>query len=100
MLRGSQHIFVPGMQEWSPVTPESMAEVALGLRRRFFGADARPVLLLPRITLGLAFLRARFYFSLLPLFHVLRELFVSFTPVFRSRRSCPRRVHDQSFAEP
>ena len=88
------------MEPWPPVTPKSMAEVPLCLRRRLLGTNARPVLLLPRITLGLAFLRARFYFSLLPLFHVLRELFVRLAPVLGARRPRPRRVHDQSFAEP
>ena len=88
------------MEPWPPVTPKSMAKVALGLRRRFFGADARPVLPLPGITLGLAFFRPRRHFSLFPLLDVLGELLVGFTPVLRSRCPRPRRVHDQSFAEP
>ena len=88
------------MEPRPPVTPESMAEVALGLRRRLLGTNTRSVLLLPRITLGLAFLCPRFYFSLLPLLDVLGELFISFTPIFRSRRPRSRRIHDQAFAEP
>ena len=100
MLRGSQHIFVPGMQEWSPVAPKSMAEVALGLRRRFFGANSRPVLLLPRVALGLALLRARLDLRLLSLLDVLGKLFISFTPVLRARRPRPSGIYNQAFAEP
>ena len=88
------------MEPWPPVTPKSMAEVALRSSRRLFGTDSWPVLLLPRITLGLAFLRARLDLRLLALLDVLSKLLVSFTPVLRARRPRPRRVHDQAFAQP
>ena len=88
------------MEPWPPVTPKSMAEMTPSAGGRLLGANARPVLLLPGVTLGLALLSARFYFSLLPLLDVLGELFISFTPVLGARRPRPRRVHDQAFAEP
>ena len=88
------------MKPRPPVTPESMAEMALGLRRRLLGADAWPVLLLPGVTLGLAFLRTSLDLRLLPLLDVLRELLVRLSPVLGARRPWPRRVHDQAFPEP
>ena len=88
------------MEPWPPVAPKSMAKVALCLRSRFFGANARPVLPLPRVTLGLAFLGTRFYFSLFPLLDVLGKLFISFTPVLRARRPRPSGIYNQAFAEP
>ena len=88
------------MQPRPTVGAEAVAEVALGLRRRLLGTDSWPVLLLPRITLGLAFLRAGGNFSLLALLDVLGELFISFTPVFRSRRPRTSGIYNQAFAEP
>ena len=88
------------MEPRPPVAPKSMAKVALGLRRRLLGANARPVLLLPGVTLGLAFLRARFYFSLLPLLDVLSKLLVGLAPVLGARRPRSSGIHNQAFAEP
>ena len=88
------------MEPWSPVGTEAVAEVPLGLRCRFFGANSWSVLLLPRVTLGLAFLRARLDLRLLALLDVLGKLLVSFSTVLRPRRPRPRCVHDQAFAEP
>ena len=88
------------MEPWPPVGAEAVAEVALGLGRRLLGTDSWSVLPLPRITLGLALLRPRFYFSLFPLLDVLRELLVCLASVLGARRPRPRRVHDQAFAQP
>ena len=88
------------MEPWPAVGAEAVAEMALGLRRRFFGANARPVLLLPGITLGLAFLRASLDLRLFPLLDVLSKLFVGLAAVLRSRRPRPSGIHDQSFAQP
>ena len=88
------------MEPRPAVTPKSMAEVALGSSRRLLSTNSRPVLPLPRVTLGLALLRARLDLRLLALLDVLGELFISFTPVLGARRPRPRRVHDQAFAEP
>ena len=88
------------MEPRPPVGAEAVAEVALGLGRRLLGTDSWSVLPLPRVTLGLAFLGTRFYFSLFPLLDVLGKLFISFTPVLRARRPRSRRVHDQAFAQP
>ena len=100
ILRGSQHVFVSRMEQRPPVTPKSMAEVALGSSRRLLGANSWSVRLLPGVTLGLAFLHARFYFSLFPLLDVLGKLFISFTPVLRARRPRTSGIYNQAFAEP
>ena len=88
------------MEPWSPVGTEAVAEVPLGLRCRFFGANSWSVLLLPRVTLGLALLRACLDFRLFPLFDMRGKLLVGLAPVLGARRPRPRRVHDQAFAEP
>ena len=88
------------MEPWPPVGAEAVAKMASSAGGRLLSADARPVLLLPGVTLGLAFLSAGGDSSLLPLLDVLGELFVSFTPVLGARRPRPRRVHDQALAEP
>ena len=96
----SQHVLIPGVQEWATVGAEAVAKMTPSAGGRLLGANSWSVLLLPRITLGLAFFRPRFYFSLLPLLDVLRELLVGLAPVLGARRPRPRRVHAQSFAEP
>ena len=88
------------MEPWPPVGAEAVAEVALGLGRRLLGTDSWSVLPLPRVTLGLAFLGTRFYFSLFPLLDVLGKLFISFTPVLRARRPRTSGIYNQAFAEP
>ena len=72
------------MEPWPPVDAEAVAKMTPSAGGRLLGANARPVLLLPGVTLGLAFLHARFYFSLFPLLDVLGKLLVGLAPVLRS----------------
>ena len=88
------------MEPRPPVTPKSMAEVALGSSRRLLGANSWSVRLLPGVTLGLAFLRARLDFRLLPLLDVLSKLLVRLSPVLRSRSPRTSGIYNQAFAEP
>ena len=88
------------MEPWPPVGAEAVAEMTPSAGGRLLGTDSWPVLFLPGVTLGLALLCPRLDFRLFPLLDVLSKLLVRLAPVLRARHPRPRRVHDQSFAQP
>ena len=88
------------MEPRPPVGAEAVAKMTPSAGSCLLGADARPMLLLPGVTLGLAFLCPRLDLRLLALLDMLGKLFISFTSVLGARRPRPRRVHDQSFSQP
>ena len=88
------------MEPRAPVSAETVAKVTLSLRCRSLGTDSWSVRLLPRVTLGLAFFRARLDLRLLALLDVLRKLLVRLSPVLRSRSPRTSGIYNQAFAQP